>query len=98
MTSPLDLLFFMAITLAPPGTHHVTVSGGTETYCWDRGDQVDDVTARALDWMAGDPQQALISNQILPERVTRAEREIAEAPHRDLNSNFILRFDAAHQL
>ena len=48
MTSSLQVLYFMAITLAPPGTHHILVSGGSEAYAWDRGDSAGDVTACGL--------------------------------------------------
>jgi hypothetical protein len=32
MTSPLQVLYFIAITLAPPGTQHINVTGGSEVY------------------------------------------------------------------
>jgi hypothetical protein len=98
MTSPLQVLFFLAITLAPPGTHHVIISGGSQAYCWDRGDQADDVDAWAYDWAAVDPKQVLISNDIVPADFSAAERDVVKCTHRTPGSEFVLRFDDAHQL
>jgi len=98
MTSPLQILFYMAITLAPPGTHHVTVSGGSEVYSWDKGDSIDgDVT-----WVkdcAVDPKQVLCNNDIVPADVSASEHAIAKAPKSCCSDkSFVLFLDPAHQL
>jgi hypothetical protein len=98
MTTPLQVLFFLAITLAPSGSHHVVVSGGGQTYCWDRGDAADDVDAWAEDWAAEDAKQVLVSNDIVPVDVSAAQREVVKCTHRAPGSEFVLRFDPAHQL
>jgi hypothetical protein len=98
MTSPIQVLFFMAITLAPPGTHHVTVSGGSEVYSWDKGDSNDDADTWVYDWAAVDPKQVLKSNDIVPEDFSDAERAVVKSTHRGAEKCFILRFDSGHQL
>jgi hypothetical protein len=98
MTSSLQILYFLAITLAPPGTHHITVSGGSETYAWDRGDSAKDVTDRAYDWAAVDPRQVLVNNKIVPENISQAEKAVVDVSHRNWAPHFVLEFDPQHQL
>ncbi len=98
MTSPLQLLFFLAITLAPPGTHHVVVSGGTEAYSWDRGAAVNGVAAWSYDWAAVDPRRVLVCNDIMPTNLSGAERDVVKCTHRESRTGFVLRFDSGHQL
>jgi hypothetical protein len=98
MTSPLQILYFMAITLAPHGTHHITVTAGSETYAWDRGDSATDVTASAYDWKAVDPQQVLVNNDIVPENVSREQNDIVRSSHHNCAPAFVLEFDDQHQL
>jgi hypothetical protein len=98
MTSPLQVLFYMAITLAPPGTHHVTVSGGDEVYSWDKGDSIDDDVTWVHDWAAVDPKQVLANNDIVPDDVSGSEHKIAKANHDGADKSFVLHLDSAHQL
>jgi hypothetical protein len=98
MTSSLQILYFLAITLAPPGTHHITVTGGSETYAWDRGDSAKDVTDHAYDWAAVDPRQVLVSNEIVPENISRAEKAVVDVSHHNQTPHFVLQFDPRHQL
>ena len=98
MTSPLQVLFFMAITLAPPGTHHVTVSGGDQVYSWDKGDSNDDAATWAYDWAAVDPKQVLASNDIILDDFSGAERAVVDSTHHRADKSFVLHFDSGHQL
>jgi hypothetical protein len=98
MTSPLQVLYFMAITLAPPGTHHITVTGGAEVYGWDRGDSANDVTTWVYDCAAVDPQQVLVNNDIVPENVARAQNAVVRTSHHNWSPHFVLEFDPQHQL
>ncbi len=88
----------MAITLAPPGTHHVTVSGGDEVYSWDKGDSIDDDVTWVHDWAAVDPKQVLANNDIVPDDVSGSEHKIAKANHDGADKSFVLHLDSAHQL
>jgi hypothetical protein len=98
MTSSLQILYFLAITLAPPGTHHITVTGGSETYAWDMGDSAKDVTACAYDHNAVNPGQVLVSNGIVPENVSQAEKAVLDVSHHNWTPHFVLQFDPRHQL
>jgi hypothetical protein len=98
MTSPIQLLFFMAVTLAPHGTHHVIVSGGGEVYSWDKGDASDDADTWVYNWAAVNPQQVLCNNDIIPADLTAAERATVKSTHRDRVKCFVLRYDSAHEL
>ena len=98
MTSPLQVLYFMAITLAPPGTHHVTVSAGSESYAWDRGDAADDVTASAYDWAAVNPLVVPVTNDIVPANVSREQEAVVHASRHNWAPSFVLEFDDQHQL
>lgn len=88
----------MAITLAPPGTHHITVSGGSEVYGWDSGDSASDVTACAYDWAAVEPRQVLVDNDIVPTDVSSAQKAVVRTAHRNWAPHFVLEFDPQHQL
>ena len=48
--------------------------------------------------MAVDPKQVLLSNDIVPENYSGAERKLVDRAHRDDKGGYILRFDPAHQL
>jgi hypothetical protein len=98
MTSPLQVLYFIAITLAPPGTHHITVSAGSESYAWDRGDSATDVTPWVYDWKAVDPEQVLVSNDIAPDNVSHAQEAVVRTSHHNWAPHFVLEFDDQHQL
>jgi hypothetical protein len=95
MTSSLQILYFIAITLAPPGAHHVNVSGGSEVYGWTRsGSAVDDST-----WVydcSVDPNQVLINNAIVPADVSGAHRSLVSMSHRNWADHYVLAFDDAH--
>jgi hypothetical protein len=98
MTTPLQVLFFMAVTLAPPGTHHVTVSGGTEVYSWDKGDSANGVDTWVYDWRAVDPTQVLKNNDIAPDDLSGAERTVVNSTHHGADKCFDLYLDSGHEL
>jgi hypothetical protein len=97
MTSPLQVLYFIAITLAPSGTQHVTVSGGSEVYGWDRGGAAGDDSTWVYDCSI-DPKQVLVNNDIAPENMSRAQNSIVKMSHRNWDSHFVMVFDDAHRL
>ena len=97
MTSPLQVLFFFAVTLAPAGTHHVTVSGGNEVYGWDKGDALDDVDTWKFDRASTDPENVLATNDIVPANFTRAQKETLKSAHQKDADN-ALYFDSGHEL
>jgi len=97
MTSPLQVLFFFAVTVAPPGTHHVTISAGDEVYCWDKGDASDDAGTWAYN-CSTDPRRVLRNNWIIPSDMSSAERETVKSTHRKQDGCYVLRFDSAHEL
>jgi hypothetical protein len=88
----------MAITLAPPGTHHVTISGGDEVYNWDKGDASDDAGTWVYDRAAVDPKTVLADNAIVPDHFSKAERATVDAAHRKDSGGYVLRYDSGHEL
>ena len=97
MTSPLQVLYFIAITLAPPGAHHINVSSGSEVYAWDRDASKNEDSTWVYDGVV-DPKQVLVNNAIVPNDVSYEQRAIVNAACRNSRSHFILYFDDAHQL
>jgi hypothetical protein len=98
MTTPLQVLFFMAVTLAPPGTHHVTVSGGSEVYSWDKGDSAKGVDTWVYDRAADCPEQVLKNNDLAPDDLSGAERAVVNSTHHGADKCFVLHLDSGHQL
>lgn len=97
MTSPLQVLFFFAITLAPRGTHHVTISGGDQVYSWDKGDSSNGAATWVYD-ASESPTQVLDNNEIIPANFSSAERETVQATHYKGGEGYVLNYDPAHQL
>jgi hypothetical protein len=98
MTSPLQVLFFFAVALAPAGTHHVTVSGGNEVYGWDKGDALDDVNTWVFHRDTTDPMNVLATNDITPADFTRAQKETLKSIHQKDTGVSNLYFDSGHEL
>jgi hypothetical protein len=98
MTSPIQVLFFLAVSLSPAGTHHVTVSGGDEVYSWDKGDALDDAETWVYDRATSDRQDALATNDIIPANFTSAQRQTMKALHGHDKDGFVLYFDSGHEL
>jgi len=96
-TSPLQVLYFIATTLAPTGAHHVSVTGGSEVYGWSRADTQADVSTWVFD-RAVDPNQVLVNNYIVPDDVKRARKQIVAASKHDWGQRTVLVLDGAHQL
>lgn len=97
MTSPLQVLYFIAITLAPPGTQHINVTGGSEVYGWTRGDSATSDSTWVYDG-AVDPNQVLINNAIVPADVSRAQNSLVKMAHRNWAPHTALFFDDAHKV
>jgi hypothetical protein len=98
MTSPLQILYFIAISLAPSDAHHVSVTGGSEAYGWEKTD----AKTAASTWVydcAINPRQVLINNYIAPRDITSAQSSILRlSRHPNQKLPFVLVFDDAHQL
>ena len=97
MTSSLQVLYFIAITLAPPGTQHVNVSAGSEAYGWDRGSSRGDVSTWVYDCSIN-PGQVLTNNDVTPLNMSRAQTSVVNMSHHNWDPYFVLVFDDAHQL
>jgi hypothetical protein len=97
MTSPLQVLYFIAVTLAPPGTQHINVSSGSEVYAWDKGSKGDAADTWVYD-DAIDPKQVLENNAIVPDNMSRAQKTLVKASHHNWAPHFIVAFDDAHQV
>ena len=96
MISPLQVLFYLASTLAPAGSHHVIISGGDQVYKWDKGDSVNDAATWVYD-SSVDPKLVLANNDIVPSNPERARNETSQAVKKD-EGCYTLRFDPAHEL
>jgi hypothetical protein len=97
MISPLQVLFYFAVTLAPAGSHHVIVSGGDEVYKWDKGDSLDDADTWVYDWAAVNPKAVLANNDIVPANFDSARSKTGKVAQKDQGS-YTLLFDPAHEL
>jgi hypothetical protein len=96
-TSPVQVLYFIAVTLAPHGANHVNVTGGSEVYGWSRSDSADSASTWVFDKVI-DPNQVLANNYIVPDNVKRAQSQIADASQHDWKKGNILVLDNTHQL
>ena len=97
MISPLQVLFYFAVTLAPAGSHHVTVSGGDEVYKWDKGDSLDDADTWVYDWRSVNPKEVLATNNIVPVDFDGARSKTGQAVKNE-DGCYSLLFDPAHEL
>jgi hypothetical protein len=97
MIAPLQVLFFFAVALAPAGTHHVTVSGGSEVYGWDKGDALDDANTWVYDRASTDPATVLATNDIIPADFNNAQKKTLKSA-RQKDASSVLYFDSDHEL
>ncbi len=97
MISPLQVLFYFAVTLAPAGSHHVTVSGGDEVYTWDKGDSLDDADTWVYDSAAVNPMTVVKNNDIVPTNFDGARTRTGEAVKKE-EGCYTIFFDPAHEL
>lgn len=97
MISPLQVLFYFAVTLAPAGSHHVIVSGGDEVYKWDKGDSLDDADTWVYDRAAVNPRTVLENNDIVPASFDSARSKTGSAMKKE-DGCYSLLFDPGHEL
>ncbi len=97
MISPLQVLFFLAVTLAPAGSHHVIVSGGDVVYKWNKGDSLDGADAWVYDWAAVNPKVDAANNDIIPADFDSARHKTSKVMQNDKGC-YTLLFDPGHEL
>ncbi len=92
-------LFLIAITLAPAGTHHITVTAASESYTWtsDTGSVWDYHSSNLSPYST--PEQALVKNQ-LPDgtNIHEGSPELHKIGKHNWITGPVYKFDDSHQL
>ena len=97
MTPLAQLLYLIAITVAPAGTHHITVSAASESYSWSiDGKDVGYASSQLKPY--GTPEHTLVSNRIAPADSDSSSDVTAKISAHRWDLNPVLKFDDSHQL
>src|SRR5271168_4173335 len=97
-------LFLIAIAVAPPGTHAITVSSGAESYHWNLNDnEVDGYSCSQLQPYGKiaphiATEHPILTNHVIPDGYTSDDATTAQISAHKWDHDHILKFDDDHQL